>query len=462
MFLVKCPDDYFKKEREYIYDVILNDFLGLEYELIFENRSDVCMTYGGKEIFVDDTFFSMPAEDYLMVKSLPDVKIDSWDCQYEEITKLFTEASIPVIYGKKLKNGDYIDIRPQNIHMGIDIFGSSFFMLSRYEEVIRQERDDFGRFAAYSSVAYKNNFLERPIVNEYIELLWWSIHSLYSNIKRKEHSFNMILSHDVDSPSIFLNFLGGTNHYRRLLGDLIIRKSVTLAFKRIIAIWGILRNGFKGEWKYTFDYIMDKSEEHGCRSTFFFMTPNGTNPFDGDYYINNPDIVELLSHILNRGHFLGIHFGFASYNNAAVIQENVRKFTSTLNKSDIKIDSFGGRQHYLRWIPATWQYYENSGIAFDTTLSFADHIGFRCGVCYDYPVFNLRTRKKLRLREYPLIVMDCTAIDYMGLSYNEAAKRIIALKNMCKKYKGNFVVLWHNDMFIDERMNELYDKILNS
>ena len=39
---------------------------------------------------------------------------------------------------------------------------------------------------------------------------------------------------------------------------------------------------------------------------------------------------------------------------------------------------------------------------FDSTLSYADKEGFRCGVCYDFPVFDFLERRQLKLREFPL------------------------------------------------------------
>ena len=182
---------------------------------------------------------------------------------------------------------------------------------------------------------------------------------------------------------------------------------------------------------------------------------------DGDYYIDNPNIVAVMKHILMRGHNVGLHPEYNSYDNEFLIKDNVCRLRKVLSDNNLDDSSFGARQHYLRWSPDTWQYYENSGIKFDATLSFADSIGFRCGICYDYPVYNLKERKRLKLREYPLIAMEGTALVYMGLSFMEAAERIINLKKICKKYNGNFVFLWHNDMFLDSKMRQLYGEILN-
>src|SRR5438105_1699991 len=67
--------------------------------------------------------------------------------------------------------------------------------------------------------------------------------------------------------------------------------------------------------------------------------------------------------------------------------------------------TWGGRQHFLRWAPPLWPAYERAGLAYDTSLSFADRPGFRAGICCEYPVFDLKGRRTLRLRERPLVAM---------------------------------------------------------
>lgn len=247
---------------------------------------------------------------------------------------------------------------------------------------------------------------------------------------------------------------------QRFAGDIFYRKDWSAFFKRGQICMELLKYGFKGEWKYTFDHIMDISELYNVKSIFFFMTPTGLPEYDGLYHIDHPDIVNLIKHIIARGHNIGIHPSYASYNNPEIIKDNVNRLRKVMNQSGIKC-RIGGRQHYLRWEAATtWQAYEDAGLVYDTTLSFADHIGFRCGVCYDYSCFNLITRQQLHLREYPLIIMDVTAFYEMGLIKEQVVERSIILKNICQRYNGNFVILWHNEKFIESEMVRTYNEIL--
>lgn len=132
-------------------------------------------------------------------------------------------------------------------------------------------------------------------------------------------------------------------------------------------------------------------------------------------------------------------------------------------KLRIEQKTWGGRQHYLRWnVPATWRNYAEAELDYDTTLSYADHAGFRCGTCHPFPVFDVEQNKALDLVEYPLIVMECSVLGerYMNLQHDEALEYILKLKRSCRKYNGCFGLLWHNSSFVEPAEVDLYKNVL--
>ena len=103
---------------------------------------------------------------------------------------------------------------------------------------------------------------------------------------------------------------------------------------------------------------------------------------------------------------------------------------STAISQKVKI----GRQHFLRFeIPTTWQIWEDNNMEWDSTLTYPGKEGFRGGTCYEYSVFNSLSRKKLKLKEMPLTVMEGTMVGYQNLVPVIMEKRIIKLTNNVKK-----------------------------
>ena len=123
---------------------------------------------------------------------------------------------------------------------------------------------------------------------------------------------------------------------------------------------------------------------------------------------------------------------------------------------------WGGRQHYLRWEnPVTWKTWEDARIDYDATLGYAEQAGFRCGVCYEYRVYDLKRRCLLHLTERPLIAMDATLFEYMKLSYDQAEELIDSLAAACSLFAGEFTLLWHNDNLYSKDQCLFYEKIIS-
>ncbi|MDE3251348.1 MAG: hypothetical protein KGO92_00990, partial [Bacteroidota bacterium] len=49
-----------------------------------------------------------------------------------------------------------------------DLLAASFYLLSRYEEYLPHDKDQYGRYAHTNSIAYQSGFLRRPLVNEWM------------------------------------------------------------------------------------------------------------------------------------------------------------------------------------------------------------------------------------------------------------------------------------------------------
>ena len=53
----------------------------------------------------------------------------------------------------------------ENSTIPFDIFAASFYLLTRYEEYLPHVKDEEGRFKASESLAFQENFLERPVID---------------------------------------------------------------------------------------------------------------------------------------------------------------------------------------------------------------------------------------------------------------------------------------------------------
>jgi hypothetical protein len=463
MIVFKVPRNSYLSELNYIIEVLQSSFLGLDYIIEVHNNDKIVIKLreeSDKDLVIENILFNISIEKWLTESSLPLTPLPQWDVSVDLPELKFCNKKLPVIYGRKLSNGRYIQQGENYLHLGLDVFGSCFFMLTRYEEIVMKERDEHERFPAKASLAYKEGFLLRPIVNEYVEVLWASMKRLWPGLNRKQHSYKVLLTHDIDHPFMVCN-QSWYQLFRNIGGDILKRRDFGLAIQR----WKCKnQNNPELDPANTFDFIMDLSEKYGLKSEFYFMTDHTAGSLDGsNYSLDSPDIKVLMSKIYKRGHTIGFHASYNTFRDSQRTKKEFEKLIVVAEKLGIKQDSWGGRQHYLRWEnPTTWQNWNDAGLNYDSTLSFADYVGFRTGTCYEYTVFNILKRRILQLKERPLIVMDCTLSgeNYMNLEKEDSLMYIKQLSLNCKKFGGNFVILWHNTSLVLRWQRSVYQEIL--
>jgi hypothetical protein len=348
------------------------------------------------------------------------------------------------------------------MNVAYDIMGLTYWMLSRQEEVGRTDIDEHGRFPATSSHAHKHGYLERPVVDEWIHILGQVMQRTWPGIKLKENSFCMKVSHDVDQPSLYA--FKSPAQIARMMGGHLLKRRDPKAFLLAPCIkLTSSRQISPADPFNTFEWIMDQSENYSLTSAFYFICGHG-DPHDADYELDDSRIRHLMRRIHERGHEIGLHPSYGSYQSSSMIDQEAKLLLRICAEEGIHQSDWGGRMHYLRWEqPSTLQALSDAGMSYDSTLSYADRPGFRCGTCFDYPAFDPIKQLTLNMRIRPLVMMECSVIDdaYLGLGKGQAAlDKALSLKNTCAKVGGVFTLLWHNSNLVSAADKNLYQSLL--
>jgi len=383
-------------------------------------------------------------KNYLKRESLPQIPLNKFE-------------NIPVVYPNFKQSNIFVRISKNKIETNLDIIASAFFMLSRYEEVVLNKKDKFGRFPATESLAYKEGFLDRPIVNEYIELLWSWIDSFNLGFERKPlwpqgKKFAACLTHDVDRVTKTKGMRNRTILVRSILRNERIKKSVKKLLRRI-------RRFSLNNPCWNFEQIIKNERRYGFRSSFYLMAA-GNNPFDADYKINNKKIIELIQRINDKGFEVGLHGSFDSYNDYGKLKGEYDLL------KEIVGEIHGIRQHYLRFdYQKTLEIQEKIGLKYDTTLGFADQEGYRSGFSLPYYPYNLKENRPFKVLEIPLTIMDRTikGTQYRNLTVEQGWRVIRKFLEKTKATNSCVTLLWHNIILNDAnfpKWGELYWKTL--
>ena len=209
----------------------------------------------------------------------------------------------------------------------------------------------------------------------------------------------------------------------------------------------------------TYDFLMSESEAIGVQSRFFIKTGHTSQRYDNFHNWNSKKLSTLLDSIRNRGHLLGHHPSYETYNKLDAHLEEVERFKEVASVTK----DLHSRQHFLRWaFPDTLHLNTQLGIAADYTLGFNDRIGFRCGTSHGFAAFNLVDNTETTLYFKPLIFMECALLakiqtgSYIYETYN-ATREVI---EHCRVHQGTFSFVWHNSHFKNKADYNFYQHLM--
>lgn len=349
-----------------------------------------------------------------------------------------------------------------NIFIYADIVASSYYILSRYEEYIRKDlRDKYGNFPAEESVLYKNNILERPIVDSYTNILGLLLEKLGYKDNGKENHFSKIyFTHDIDVPFKQYNFM----EMVKTIGKSIIlnRKFVLHPLLNYI---GFYANNPRSTWKEMLDAEREFSENSKFASeSICFIIASERNDEYTVSYINDKKTRMILQDMFSRGAIFGLHTSYSGASDLKKIVNEKKKLEYVLEKK-----VYYHRNHYLRQLhPADIIWYENAGFTDDFTTGFNEIPGFRLGTCHPVRWINPVDASVHNIILHGLHIMDGSLIGkkpyQQELNYTDAKK--ISYKIISEVYRngGELCILWHNGMFEKNKGNylrELYYDILD-
>ena len=142
----------------------------------------------------------------------------------------------------------------------------------------------------------------------------------WPGIRLTQHQFSIKDSHDVDAPSRYGFASSAKGLLRAMAGDVLKRGDIQNAL-RAPWIWLNTRDALHPADPFnTFEWIMDLSDQHGLTSAFYFICGRTSN-MDADYEPEHPAIRALMRRIHDRGHEIGLHPSYGTYQKPELIAQ---------------------------------------------------------------------------------------------------------------------------------------------
>ncbi|MCU0421275.1 MAG: polysaccharide deacetylase family protein [Bacteroidia bacterium] len=309
-----------------------------------------------------------------------------------------------------------------------DVLAASFYCLSRYEEYQPFISDQHGRFTSSQSVIHAHPFLfQIPLIEHWCERMVSLILSKGYEVGSTPATYSFIPTIDID---FVFRYHG-------------------LSWVKWIAKW--LKNIIKGELaeaiiqiKSRFDATKDPYHVFNTlvdlHPHLFFLLVRGNTNFDKNVSMNNKSVRALVAWI-NTAQHLGIHPSYYTMTSRQQMEKELEIIHQMVPNKIYK-----SRQHFLRVkFPDTFEQLSALSIREDYSLGYAEQPGFRASTCKPFTFFNLKKNQASELILHSTVVMDVTLKDYLKLNPDDALKECMKLSLNTKRYKGNFITLWHNN-----------------
>jgi hypothetical protein len=326
----------------------------------------------------------------------------------------------------------------------VDLLSSIVLTLSRFEETLPGPRDEHGRFGAFAGVAWRNNFLHRPIVDEYGLALEEAFAVLLPGWEPRKRRLQVILGHDVDEIGIPFSF-------RTTLGHT-LRRSRPMATMRDLVAQCV---GIDTTYERLLRKLVEDALHRGlCPAIYWKVSARG--PHDAGYDPRDPRIQRLISSFRSAGLEVGIHLSYDTFHSPERFHTEVSALQELLGERRL-----GGRQDYLRWSPDTWVKWDSVKLAYDASVGFADQVGFRAGTSYPFRPWLLSEDREADLIEIPLMATDSALFGYLRLPPEQALARLLDCVARCKVVGGVFTVVWHNTTMLHDAHAATYRNLLD-
>ena len=425
-----------KKIRQYLIDFLVGSlWVQSEGDDRFQRRFEAIGYTDDPEqmklypiVIIPSGFFRMDV--YGTEESMPTLPLKTW-------------RGIPLLFGESREEWS-ADGSQLIIHA--DLLASTYFLISRYEEMYRRsERDSYGRFPGKSSLPYRAGFLHRPIIDEYGEALRQILletgiaerHNL--RLEERPQTFSRVnLTHDLSRP---YNYRG----WRSFLRAWLKQKKSPLEAARLSFSADIEDDYFTFPKFLKWDRNTCDSLGRDRSDIFLFIRMPSRHPLDKPYYsLHSLYLRRILSIAAKHKVLLALQCSYASGHQSELISKERHQFEK----------AFRQRPRGLRHNKLTSCEPEDllqayvSGFRNDYSMGYADVVGFRLGTCRPVKFINPNTRLLTELILHPLVLRDLTLSDqrYMALEQDEAERIAHDLIRTTARYNGELTLLWHNDL----------------
>ncbi|HMO62241.1 MAG TPA: polysaccharide deacetylase family protein [Ferruginibacter sp.] len=327
-----------------------------------------------------------------------------------------------------------------------DIFSASFYLLSRYEEYLPHSKDAYGRYAHNNALAFKEGFLQLPLINCWANLFAGYVLERFPSLQIQTPAFRFVPTYDIDMAWCYKH----KGWLRNIAGFI---KSPSA--ERLHVLYGKKPDPFD-----SFEWLHALHHKYQLQPLYFFLLAQHHSRYDKNIAPQHPAMQQLVKAHAKR-YTSGIHPSWQTGDAMHLLHREIAILQQLTAKS-VTIS----RQHYIRFtLPEGYRRLIAAGITDDYSMGYGSINGFRASVASAFYWYDLEKNEQTALRVHPFCFMDANSYYEQHYSPAQAYDEMWQYYEKCKAVGGTLCTLWHNNFTGTgkqfEGWRQVYEQFIN-
>ena len=334
-----------------------------------------------------------------------------------------------------------------------DIFAASFYLLTRYEEYLPHKLDMYGRYAHENSLAFKEGFLNLPLVNLWLMEFKKVLEQKFPDIKLTPSPFTFSPTYDIDIAWSYLH--KGLKRNAGAALKNIVKGEMESTNQRL----GVLMQNNPDPFD-CYDWLDKLHHENNLTPIYFFLLAQKNKKYDKNILPSNEAFQQLVKQHSQK-YQVGIHPSWQSGDEKKLLKAEIDILENISGRATTQ-----SRQHYIRMtLPSTYRELAGTGITEDYSMGYGSINGFRASYCLPYFWYDLEMEAISSLKIFPFCFMDANSFYEQKYNQAQTAEELLRYYSVVKKVNGNLITIWHNQFLGTDKMfagwKEVYEDFVN-
>ena len=333
-----------------------------------------------------------------------------------------------------------------------DIFAAVFYLLSRYEEYLPHQKDEYGRYAHENSLACKEKFLHLPLINIWLEDFKLALKKKFPNLHFPPSTFEFQPTYDIDEAYAFKN-----KDLVKTAGGLlkaVVNGQWSMVKERI----NVLKNK-KTDPYDAYQWMDTLHRENNLRPIYFFHVGIEKGKFDKNILPSQPAMQQLIKQHADQ-YSIGVHPSWKSGDDPEQLGKEIKMLESVSGKKIV-----ASRQHYIRFsLPHTFRRLIAAGITDDYSMGYGSINGFRASAASSFYWYDLKKEQQTNLLLHPFCFMEANSFFEQKHLPQRAYEEMMHYYHAVKAVNGTLITIWHNSFLGNYRSfagwKEVYEEFV--